>query len=275
MTLKELKNRVFSAAHITGEGGDLLFREALTTALFSLYAELKPTLTRSIFINPIDRIFTIPRLILRCGETKTLPLTGRAYSMRLSGAGEIAVRDGIGVLRRRFDTEDLLIRDFIGKGGDMELYTDKGFTVYDFTLYRSALSDREEDIHDGSPYRVIDFSKYKDHLAFISLPKDRLGNVIPGSSYEGQLLTLPAGFSGEIRVSYLIRPEIPTDDGAQLNIKDAYLPLLTPLILSRILTEDDPELSERHASVYSDMVKSFGRVKNGGTEEKVITNGWA
>ncbi len=275
MKLKDLKCLIFKLTHITDREAEALFTAALKTSLLTLYNDLLPTRRRSIFLNPVKRLLYQQRTVVSRGEAKTLPLLGRAYSMRLSGSGRLTFIKGSERRLFTFDTKDLLIRDFIDGEGEIELSTDKIFTVYDFSLFELTDSESAEDIPYGRSLRTVDLSGIPDLLEFALPPEDGEGNTIIGSYFEDKRLFLPVGYSGEVRLIYLRKPEIPRFDDEELNIPEILEPPLILLLSSRMLTELDPELSLRYESLYKETASALRRKSPSYKEEFVVTDGWA
>lgn len=276
MTVRELKNEVYSLARLPIGEADGLFMSSLRRALLRIYAELKISDTKRLYITPCHQLSKIPQLIHYKGETKTLPLTGRAYSLKVSGKGYFTVRDGLDVLRYDFDSEEIRFCGFIKNGGEISFCGDYAYTVYDFVTYSSSFSDREEDIPDGSPYRTIDINLGGDFLMPLSYPTDRRGVAIKGMSIWGTKLTFAADFSGEVYLKYVKMPKKCTDsDEDIIDLPPNCSALLAPLVASLILIDDDYELSEKYERIYQTSKNELGGLYTSHSAEYVMTEGWA
>ncbi len=275
MTVKKLKTVALKTARLTGEDADMLFRSAYDAAIFKLYNDLRLKKSLSLSVDRIRRLVYIPRIIHLGGETKTLPIAGRAYSLTVRGKGEMLVRDGAMTKSISFDTDSTVFKDFIKQGGEISFSGNYFFTVEDFSLYSEIFGGDISDIPSCGRLRVIDFSKYKDFGIFLGLAKDERGRAIAGSHYEDSLLYIPADYSGVLCVEYLRRASpMPDDSGADIDIPKAYEPLLLPLLLSYLLAEEDSDMAENYKKIYTDMCPSISADPSSG-HDGVITNGWA
>ncbi len=276
MTVRELKNATYPLSHISGNDADRLFMSCLPGVLLTIYSDLKITARKSLFAEKIRPSFLLVRIVHRSGETRTLPLSGRAYSMRVSGKGRITVRDGSSVKCTDFDSEDKRLCGFIKEGGCILLSGEYFFSVSDFALYSDLYGESESDIPDAGRTKCLDFSKYDDFLAFISLPKTPDGRAVAGAFYEGNKLFLPSDFEGYITVNYLKKPRTHNfDDDEIIDIPKGYESLILPLLLCRMLTDEDKELSADYLEIYKSGFSALKKALKDGYSEYVITDGWA
>ena len=275
MKLKDLKKEVCSLCFITPEEASVGFVNAVRRALSIIFCELKVTgkKTLSVVNKSICKSQTnIPHV---GKKNLTLPLAGRAYSVKLSGKGCFTVRDGPIVKTQNFDTDEACFKGFIQFGGEIEFSGDYAYTVLSFVTFSDIVSDRIEDIPDDGE-RCIDMSKYPDFFAFVSPPTDSAKNDIRGVMTDGAKIILPPGYSGRVHVHYRKRPLPLVDDDEQIiNIPDAYLPLLAPLTAALLLVDDDKELSDCYMELYGRMAEGMKASASPKEEICVRTNGWA
>ena len=206
-------------------------------------------------------------------ETKTLPLAGRAYSMKLSGRGTVIIRDGALVTRKDFNSEEVIFRGFISYGGEVSLVGDYRFTLIDFTCSADVFSDDLMDIPDGNGW-AVDMTSLSDFSSLVSVT-DQNGEAIDGWCTVGSRLILPEGCAECIRVIYRKRPLQISADEDGIDLPSRYVPLLAPLCSALMLSDDNPELSEKYMKLYESMVKEAVALQKNIDPLRVKTNGWA
>ena len=275
MTLRELKNEVYSLSFIPTEETGTRFIYAVKRALAMIYSELRLTAQKKILIHHIRPTARFSSIVHKANESTTLPLAGRAYYLELSGKGYFIVRDGAISTRYDFDSDRAVFRGFIEKGGEIEFLGEFSYTVVKLVTFSELVSDRREDIPDGDAPR-INLAEFDDFCALAELPKDSRGNEIKLSAIDGSLITLDEDFVGEVNISYIRRPRgVFEDDNSPIDLPGQYIPLLAPLVAFFILLDDDTSLAEGYKKIYEQMLVSFKQGLSKKKSEYVKTNGWA
>jgi hypothetical protein len=274
MTVKELKSEVYSLAGLPEAETDTLFTSTLRLALDKIRTELIITDEIRIYITPCRRSVSIPKFIHHSGENKSLPITGRAYSLGVSGKGYFTVKDGFNVLRYDFDTEYTRFRGFIKEGGEICFAGDYAYTVFDFVCFSDIPSNREEDIPDGVSERRIDLTK-KGIIRPVTQPTDGCGEPIEGAHFLGDTLILPEYFEGTLRFEAVRLSRECSFDDDEVDIPYGYYALLPPLVASLLFIDDDRELAEKYEKVYENLKKELNSLSPTCSVTRVQTNGWA
>ena len=273
MKLKDLKNEVCSLCFMRPEEVGVGFINAVRRALSIIFCELKITGKKSMTISK-NRICKSEENISHIGKSDlTLPLVGRAYSVKLSGKGSFTVYDGPILKTESFDADEICFKGFIKYGGEIKFKGDYSYTVLSLTTFSDISSDRLEDIPDDSAY-IVDMNRYPDFFSFSAPPTDIMKNEIKGIVTDGTKIIFPVDFSGKATVYYRKRPlPLIDDDEEYINLPDGYLTLLAPLTSAMILVDDDKNLSDCYMELYSRMAKSMKPTLSEATQ--VRTNGWA
>ncbi len=275
MTLRELKNEVHSLSFISpGEQGGLFF-SSVKRALSIIFCQLKITNCQEFSVEPLPIVSHYENLIHNGKEIKTLPLAGRAYSLRLSGKGRVVIVDGMITQSKNFDSEDITIRGFIENGGQIRFEGDFSYRIVDFATFSDVRSDKIEDIFSAENDCVVDMNYKKDFFSFVSA-NDENNLPIKGCYTCGTKLHLPKGFKGKVLVTYRRCPkELFEDDESIIDIPEQYKSLLALLVAAFTLTDDNPELSEKYMSIYDKAVGDMKEAKGTLDSVWVRTNGWA
>lgn len=275
MTLRELKNEVYSLSFIPTEETGTRFIYAVRRALAMIYSELRLTSVKKVLIPDIRPISNFSGILHKGNESASLPLAGRAYYLRLSGKGHFIVRNGVLRTRYDFDSDCAVFRGFIKNEGKIEFLGEFCYTVERLLTFSELISDRLEDIPDGEAPR-INLDEFKDFSALAETPKDSEGNEIPLLRHDGNTVTLPEGFVGEVTIRYIRRPyDVFDDDGLVIDLAGQYLSLLAPLVTFFILLDDDASLAESYKEIYEQMLLSVKQNLAKKSAEFVKTNGWA
>ena len=275
MTLRELKNEVNSLSFISPEEQGGLFFSSVKRALSLLFCQLKLTKCLEYSIEPLPIVSCYTNLIHNGKETKTLPLSGRAYSIRLSGKGRVSIVDGEITKTKEFNSEDIILKGFIEKGGKVSFEGDFSYKIISFITFSDVRSDRIEDIYAGDEDYTIDMKDKKDFFSFVSAT-DEKGLPIRNSSTVGTKLILPKGYRGKVLITYRVRPTDPDGcDETVIDIPKRFEPLLAPLVAAFTLADDNPELSERYMMIYDNLLGCMNDTKEDLTPIWVRTNGWA
>ena len=275
MTLRELKNEVNSLSFISPEEQGGLFFSSVKRALSMLFCQLKITKCLEYSIEPLPVVSSYTNLVHNGKETKTLPLSGRAYSIRLSGKGRIVIIDGGIIQTKEFNSDDILFRGFIEKGGTVRFEGDFSYKIVSFITFNDVKSERTEDIYSENEDYIIDMQEKNDFFSFLSVT-DEKGLPIKNYSTSGTRLFLPKGYRGKVLITYRVRPiDLADCDESIIDIPKRFEPLLAPLVAAFTLADDNPELSEKYMMIYDNLLGCMNDTKEDLAPIWVRTNGWA
>lgn len=279
MTLSELKNEVISLGFDDIIEREDLFITSANRALRTIYNERVITKTVKLFAQgqkPKTRTKEIRHI---GGEDVTLPLVGRAYSMRVAGEGIAVIHDGSEEKRIEFSSSSEPIRGFIKTGGRIVFSGEYSYTVYDFLTFSEVFSNDIKDIPDGSNIRVFDISAmFGDFLSFISLPVDKHGKCIPNCTLSDGKLQVESSYRGEISLTYRRLPRVIFADfpDERIDIPEEFSPLLSLLTSSYVWLDDDEEKAKYYRYLYLDMLACLkSSCYDSISTEYINTNGWA
>ncbi len=280
MTISELEKEV-TALGFDGEiGSKDIFITAVNRALRDIYLQRNILRTVTIYAAGRTPSYYQKEINVKGGSGITLPLNGRAYSMRLCGMGNYRVMDGEDEELFQFDTgyESRLVQGFLTFGGSIRFYGAVSFSIYDFSVYDEIYSIKSKDIPDGSAIKSFDLrSLYSDFLSFAGPATDASGKIIENCKLIDGHVELPSSFKGEIRISYRRLPETVTAEYENdIDIPREYDKLL-PLLVSFYVWLD---LDVSKANCYLEQYKELLEIISRGSYDKIDfnyinTNGWA
>ena len=275
MTLKDLQNDVYALGFERVTDPDDLFISAANRALRIIYTERKYKNTVAIRTESPRISSHVPK-IRYTGAVMTLPLVGRAYSMRICGKGRFVIKDGESISSESFDGDDMLYRGFLAEGGTLTLEGDFSYTVYDLTTYAEITSDRVDSIPDGSGRINLDFSAYPDFLSFCSLPKDAYGTEIKSAAINGTVLSLPSTCT-KVFVTYNKMPrKISADDfSLEIDIPRSAESALSLMCASFLWREDSPEIADQYFTLARELLSGFDDTHESKSTKYTVTDGWA
>lgn len=276
MTLKEIQSDVYALGYEMPTCESDLFISALNRALRIIYAEQKYKKSVRIHVRSPKISHFTPSVRLS-GSQLTLPLVGRAYSMRVCGKGDFKISSTTLIREESFDGEEILIRGFIDGNAELTLLTDYSVTVYDLAVYSETFSDRVEDIPDSADLCRVDFSRYGDFASFADVPRDSLGREIRDARIEGSEIFFVTDRSYDAYVSYYRAPMSVSFDDEDNDIDiprsaEAMLPLLCASFLWR---DDEPQLAEHYYSLYRELRRAEESLPTGRVLEYKSTDRWA
>lgn len=275
MTLKDLQNDVYALGYEKPIEKSDAFVSAANQALRVIYAEQKYQKHTKIRVKRIQEASRVPS-IRYIGERLTLPLVGRAYSLRAVGRGKIEVNDGRSTKEISFDSDDTLIRGFLWKYGTLTLLGDFSFELCDVVTYGEIFSDKSEDIPDGSGVECFDFSKRGDFLSFADVARDGNGEEIQGARMEGSCLYIKNTVSRDVYVTYNRAPrKITLDDPlCTVDIPRENEAELIFLCASLLWRDDEPELSDHYYESYRELKKLSCGISGSRSTKYKICDGW-
>ncbi len=278
MTLKELHSEVCALGFDNYIECDKRLEVAANCALRMIFAERGVKATAEIFARDVTPISRTRLLRHQSGEELSLPLYGRAFSLRACGKGEIRITDGAAVRRITFDSEDELIRDFIKEGGNITFLGECRYTVYDLSFYGQIYGTDVASIPDGSGKQSYALGELiKDFRSFAEVARDRAGRPIPNAALEEGRLILDEGYEGGVLITYNRAPrsvDLSYPD-EKIDIPCELVGLLPLATAAFICLDTDAEKSEYYSALYRRLlaaIDSRGRV---GVCGEYTTNGWA
>ena len=260
------------------ESGEAL-RIATDRALrlvFNDRPSLKTTLIYHRRLLPTSRIDV---LYHTGGKDITLPLSGSAYSFRVSGCGHFTVTAGGVSHTEQFDSDGCLFRGFTDAGSSIVFGGEHAYTVFGLVTYADVGSADPEDIPDGSEYDVIDMQKRcGDFLAFSEGARDMRGKPAPEVLLRDGRVLIPRGLGGVFSVSYKRSPILPSSrsEDDEIDLSEEMAPLFPLLVASYLWLEDYPEKSQYYMSLYRDGLAGVKRYNARSVEpEYRDVTGWA
>lgn len=284
MRLSELSQEVaLLGFNATVEEGDLLLN-SVNRALRELYNSRTIINKVVLAASGTKPIFYVKEIHRPGGNIITLPVDGKAFSMRVHGVMTYMTTDG-GVNNARTvisPNEATLVRGFFTKGGYISLWADLSFTVYDFCVFKEIFSGEVKDIPHYGPTVTFDLRDiYGDFMSFISPAKDRNGRVIKNCVlYDGKV-EVDSDYRGEINLSYR---RLPTkidklhseNEDPIIDIPEEYTHIFPLLVASYVWLEADEPKAKYYKKLYDE---SLEQIDSCGYDEidcrYVDTNGWA
>lgn len=254
MTLKELQKEVAALSFSQNIECDKIFLSAVNRALLVIFKELGlKGVARLVATLPEVLSFT-PLVRHSAGSSVTLPLVGRAYSMRLYGTGSFVLRDGHESHTESFCANGELFHGVLKSGGSITFLGDEHFLVGSLAVYETPPVSGFEELPGG--IRRYSLDSVGDFIAPAGPVLDSLGRKIEGAEVKGNAITLSSDYEGEMTLEYLRAPHTLRGDPSERMPElprgaDAALPLLTAYYL---LLEEDPELAEGHLAAYRDCI---------------------
>ena len=183
----------------------------------------------------------------------TLKLKGASYCFKHTGSVSYEVTDSSGTRSFELNSSGGIARGFFDGECEISFHSEYLFVITDLVAYSDIISDKEEDIKIYSGTVEVSIPDYiNDFGIATSVPTDKNGDYIAGSYINGNILSIPFGFSGEIFISY--KPAVSeisiNDPERKINIPSFAEHLLSLLTASYFWLDDDPEKADYYASVY-------------------------
>lgn len=213
------------------------------------------------------------------GRTELLPLNGSAFSLSVSGRGEITVFDGKDRRRITFSSERKIIKGLLYGEGTLTLSGTHSYDIFGLALYSEPYFADSDDIPNSADGATIDMKeRVTDFLAFAGDITDENGRTVTEAHLTDGKIFLPRCFKGTVTVPYYRSLTAPTlsDADAQIDLPKEYEMLLPLLCASYMLLDIDPEKAEfcrnAYARASSELKKVlYTRTKN----DYKDVNGWA
>ena len=278
MTLTELCEELKKITY--GESPDELSELAaiVNMSLARLYSDVRMTSVYSFYKNeilPISKPLSFHR---KGGVDLTLPISGRAYGMHISGKGVFKVVTDSETECVEFDTFGEFFSGRIEGDGRIIFTGDTSYDVYSLSFYDEIGSDDLSDIPTGYPkrYSLADMIPY--FSAPVSMPRDAMGNEIDGAEYIGDCLFLPPDYTGLVSIEYRRSAERVSEllCDREIALDARYTHLLLHLAAYYALLESEAELADRHLKAYLDMLP--GELPKSGHKDSakyLVEDGWA
>ena len=211
------------------------------------------------------------------GESESFPLSGRAYTFRLSGKGSYTVWDGDKSTKREFSADSLVVKGRLSQGGRVVFEGYFPYTVRALACY-GAYFDSDGEVPELAARRDIPLTELLgDYMSPYTPPTDRSGNPITEATIMNGVLSLPMEFSGEINLTY--RRRAPYLDGFDL---DSEIPLpsdvepLLPIATAAFLwLDDESERAEYYMSLYREESAMLRRYAARAIDTAYRHNRWA
>ncbi len=276
MTLKDLQSDVYALGYERPLEDSELFMSALNQAMRMIYAEQKYKKSSKIRVRRAEEA-SHSKGFKYTGEPLTLPLVGRAYSIRLCGRGSLSFDNGECIREEEFDGDDVLLRGFIKGRGSVTFLGDYSYDILSLVTYSDIFSNDICDIPDGSGSFSFDFSKNGDFLEFCDVARDALGREIPDVLLEGSRLTAKCKSSRDIYIRYILSPKRITADDPylEIDISRADESALTFLCASLLWRDDEPELADHYYSLYREMQLASQKPHGSRSAKYELCDGWA
>ncbi|MBE6532180.1 MAG: hypothetical protein E7676_01570 [Ruminococcaceae bacterium] len=279
MTLKELHGETCALAFDDFLALDDRFLSSAYRAMRAVYNSRKITAEKKFYVRGCLPKTKISEIRHKGGRAESLPLSGKAFSMRLYGKGNIVVSGPNGEFMKDFDCNGDYYKDFLDADTTITFVGLSSYTVCDLVTFEEVFSSNRSDIPDGDGFTVIDLREaLPDFLSLDSMPTDASGKTLTAAVvYDGKI-KLPDSYSGEISIVYRKRPMQPSlySPESRIDIPAEYEPLLPLYCAYYLLLEDEPEKAEFYREEYEKMLAVIGRGFVYSFENKYLdTNGWA
>lgn len=279
MTLKELHSEICALGFDDFLELDRRFLSSAERALLTVYNSSGITASTKFFVRcglPKTRVCEINH---KGGGAEALPLSGRAFSMRLYGKGRVFIEEKSKSYNKDFDCFGDYFKGFLESDATVYFLGELSYTVCDLVTFDEIFSEDANGIPNGDTVTVIDLREMlPDFLAFDSMPTDRFGKPIESAVLKDGKISLDASFSGEVSLVYRKRPILPSLDApdAKIDIPSEYSMLLPLLAASYLLLDDEPEKAALYREMYEkNLLTIRERFRSSLGEKYVDTNGWA
>ena len=278
MTTQELKNEVSALCRVDIPEKDKRFFSIANLALSTVCRECGIRGSYRLYCSGNTALSFRERVVHRGLSEEKLSLSGRAFSMVVSGTGCVRVSDVSGARLYDFDDERRTIRGYIEEGASVTLLGRLGFTVYNLATFADRYSDSEEDIPVLDGERVVDMRRsVADFGGFICAPTDEYGNPVPQIKMSDGRLYIDGDYTGELTLLYRRIPKRIYADAphAEIDAPKEYLPLLPLLCSYYVASESDESGAQYFKRLYDDMLKTLKSTSTELFDNRYIdTRGW-
>lgn len=254
---------------------DARLRSAAQRALNKIFADCGFISYHTVIVATPTVSREIGTILHKGGSSETLPVSGRAYSMYVSGKGQITVSDKSGTRVTKFDDYEKNIKGFISGEATVLLEGNYDFVIKDLTLYSEIFGDDIDEIPDSREVRIDMRSRVTDFIGFAGEVYDADGKTLSSYRIIGSSLILPEKTSGRISVPYYRSPRPLLDIGEQetIDLPSGCENLISLLCAYFVLLEDEPALAEAYLELYKSSPKPTDRIQRHTCLWE--SNGWA
>ena len=210
------------------------------------------------------------------GESESFPLSGRAYTFRLSGRGSYTVWDGESPTKKDFFGDSIIVRGRLKIGGRVDFEGEFPYTVRALACYLAHF-DSDSEVPELSETREIDLtSLVTDYMSPYTPPTDLRGNPITSATIINGVLSLPMSFSGEVNLTYRKRaPRLDGDGDSEIPLPSDVEPLLPIATAAFLWLDDEPDRAEYYMSLYREESAILRRYAARAIDTAYKHNGWA
>ena len=279
MTLKDLHNEVRAIMFDDCLPMDERFLFSSYRAMREVYNSRKITAEKKFFVRNILPRMRIPEIHHKGNSEEIIPISGKAFSMRLYGSGNVIIDKKGNQVMKDFDCNGDYMKEFIDGESTLTFVGQNSYTVCDLVTFDQTPTKNAHDIPDADGYTVIDLREsLPDFLSLECMPTDTSGNTLENALVFDGKIKFPDSFSGEISLVYRKRPIMPTLDSpdSRIDVPVEYDSLLALLCAAYMLIDDEPEKAALYREEYERMLSVITRNFPYSLECKYIdTNGWA
>ncbi len=279
MTLRELQTEVSALGFDSTVECDAPFLAAANRALRLIYDERCVSGEVRILAVCPPVLKHIDSYVHMSGTIDALPISGRAYSMYVTGAGQITVTTDVCTHTRSFDGKEILIKGFINGVGTMT-FSGGGFTVTSLNVYGEIFGTDMEDIPDSSELHFYDVRDRVDNfVSFLSPARNSEGKIIKNATLSDGKLIIHGEYNGEIHLTYRRSPERISDAlDREIDVPRELMAHLAILTAAFLWLDDDEEKARYYMELYREFTEKRAiprelTVSKAG--EYVNANGWA
>lgn len=278
MTVKELERQVTHLGFESGLDDREAFMTSLASALALIYTDRPCSESVRLCTKSVTPTTRVEKIDLKGGEEVTLHLYGNSFAFRVRGIGNAKVKSGDEEKIYSFDAYSSVIRGSLCGEGELTLYGDYAFSVYDIIAYaeRYATSSEIPLVEERFSYDIA--ATCPTFSSFADMPTDSRGRKIHGAYMTGGTLFLPESFHGAFTVS--IRTTPPTREELhaceEIRMSSECSELLPLLTASFLWLDDDADKAHYYMSLYKDTLATLRRFSPRQIcGEYETTDGWA
>ncbi len=278
MTYEQLKNSVIRLGFESGLDDEGVYAPAFRRALHTVYID-RPV-TRTVRISAPARTGNLIKDTLNhvAGKTERFPLSGIAYSFRVSGKGRYTVSSASQSYTEEFDTTMADVKGFCTSGSVIRFEGGYSYTVYSLAEFTSVGGHTTSDIPMWDEGMSIDLGRiYGDYLAPELPPMDKYGYPIAGAAVREGVLSVPEGYAGEVILTYRRLPRASSGEDPEelIDVAPECEELLPLLVAAYLWLDDEPDKAQYYMSLYKDGISTLRRFFPRYTGAEYRTNGWA
>ena len=278
MTTRELRNEVSSLCYTDIGEKDLRFITYSNLALRAIYNEFNIVGEHRIDLGEKPLYYT-EKILHTGGQTQKLSLTGKAFSMILSGKGCVTVTDQNGDVRKSFDTEETAFCGFLTGEASLTVEGNDSCVICHLACFGEDFGGDISKIRFVKPTLVYSMREETGNFhSFIAPPTDKYGTPLSELKLIDDRIILDGKRFGEINLFYRRLPKRIFADlqDEWIDVPESYEELLTLLCTYFILLEDERDRANYFKELYNEVLKE----KKNNTYERIgdeyfDTNGWA